>query len=276
MSGQHQVLISVAPVQATPHPIIPAEIAEDVFRCYQAGAAMVHLHVRDENGGLTPDPTLLNETLRRIRDLCDIVIEVSTGGVSNLNIEERCVPCHEDLVEAVSLNVGSVNLGKAVYQNPIQDVEYCVQSLMAGHKVPEIEVFELGMIHTVRQLQDKFGLPDPLLFALVFGHEGEMPATRAALDHMLSFLNVTFADKEVRPLWGYTQSARKDWDMMRYALELGADSIRVGFEDSDYLDADTRVETNAPIVQRAADLVRATGARPMTAAEARVCLRIGK
>ena len=272
--NEHKVLISVAPVNAAPHFIDPQAIAEDVFRCYQAGAAMVHLHVRDENGALTPDPALLNETLRRIRDLCDIVIEVSTGGVSDLTIEERCVPCHEDLVEAVSLNVGSVNLGTAVYRNPIRDVEYCVQSLMKGGKVPEIEVFELGMIHTVRQLQEQFGLKDPLLFALVFGHEGEMPATKAALDHMLSFLNVTFADRAVKPLWGYTQSARKDWNMMRYALELGADSIRVGFEDSDYLDAETRVSANAPIVQRAAELVHTTGGRPMTATEARQVLGI--
>ena len=182
------------------------------------------------------------------------------------------MPCHEDLVEAVSLNVGSVNLGQAVYRNPIREVEYCVQSLLDGGKVPEIEVFELGMIHTVRQLQEKFGLKDPSLFALVFGHEGEMPATKAALDHMLSFLNVTFADDA--PLWGYTQSARKDWDMMRYARELGADSVRVGFEDSDYLDPETRVDTNAPIVARAAELVRETGGRPMTPSEARALIGI--
>ena len=272
--NEHKVLISVAPVSAAPHPIDPQAIAEDVFRCYQTGAAMVHLHVRDENGALTPDFSLLADTIRRIRALCDIVIEVSTGGVSDLTIEERCVPCHEDLVEAVSLNVGSVNLGQAVYRNPIREVEYCVKSLLAGGKVPEIEVFELGMIHTVKQLQEQFGLQDPLLFALVFGHQGEMPATRAALDHMLSFLNVTFAGSVVQPLWGYTQSARRDWDMMRYALELGADSIRVGFEDSDYLDAQTRVDTNAPIVRRAAELVHETGGRPMTTAEARQCLGI--
>ena len=274
MMDQHKVLISVAPVSAVPHLIDPQAIADDVFRCYQAGAAMVHLHVRDENGALTPDFSLLAETIRRIRALCDIIIEVSTGGVSELTIEERCVPCREDLVEAVSLNVGSVNLGQAVYRNPIREVEFCVQSLMDGGKVPEIEVFELGMIHTVRQLKEKFGLKDPLLFALVFGHEGEMPATKAALDHMLSFLNVTFADNAIAPLWGYTQSARKDWEMMRYALELGADSVRVGFEDSDYLDPETRVEINAPIVARAAELVRETGGRPMTPAEARALLGI--
>ncbi len=267
----NKVLLSVAPVQAAPHPIIPQEIAADVYRCYQEGAAMVHLHVRDENGALTPDLSLLKETVDRIRDLCDIVVEVSTGGVSDLTIEERCVPCGADFVEAVSLNVGSVNLGKAVYRNPIDDVHYCVEKLMAGNKFPEIEVFELGMIHTVKLLQEEHGLKDPLLFALVFGHEGEMPSTRPALDHMLGFLKDTFGAEKIgrEVLWGYTQSARKDWDLMRYALSLGAHSLRLGFEDSDYLDPETRVSENWPILRKAAELVRESGAEPMTPAEVR-------
>ena len=270
----HKVMISVAPVSAALHPIIPEEIAEDVYQCYLEGASMVHLHVRDENGRLTPDPSLLKETVDKIREKCDIVIEVSTGGVSDLTIEERCVPCFQPYVEAVSLNVGSVNLGEAVYQNPIQDVRYCVKTLLEQKKVPEIEVFELGMIHTVKQLQEQYGLKDPLLFALVFGHGGEMPATIPALQHMLGFLKETFPEK--MPLWGYTQAGRRDWDMMRYALSLGADSVRVGFEDSDYLDPDTRVTVNAPIIRRAAEVVRETGAEPMTPAEVREMLKIGE
>ena len=266
----HKVMISVAPVSAAPHPNRPAEIAEDVFHCWQEGASMVHLHVRDENGALTPDPSLLLETIRRIQDLCDIVIEVSTGGVSNLTIEERCVPCFLPEVEAVSLNVGSVNLGEAVYQNPIKDVRYCVQTLLAQNKVPEIEVFELGMIYTVMQLQQDLGLKDPLLFALVFGHGGEMPATVPALHHMLGFLQETFPNQPL--LWGYTQAGRRDWDMMRHALALGADSIRIGFEDSDYLDPKTRVTENAPLIRRAAALVRETGGEPMTPEEVRTLL----
>ena len=126
----NKVMISVAPVAATDKVIIPEKIAEDVYNCYQAGAAMVHLHVRDQEGNLTPDMSLLEETLRMIRRDSDIIIEVSTGGVSNLNMKERCVPLYSDLVEACSLNVGSTNLGKAVYCNPIDDVEYCVQEIL--------------------------------------------------------------------------------------------------------------------------------------------------
>ncbi len=278
MSRQHEVLISVAPVSAAPHPIIPEEIAEDVFACYRAGAAMVHLHVRDENGALTPDLALTLETIRLIRERCDIVIEVSTGGVSDLTIRERCAPCIPEIIEANSLNVGSVNLGDAVYENPIGDVRYCVEQILDHGKFPEIEVFELGMIHTVRELTQEYtAFPSPLLFALVFGHPGEMPATEPALHHMLAFLGETFgkaALEEKRVLWGYTQAHRRDWKMMRYALSLGADSLRVGFEDSDRLEPEVRVNTNEPIVARAAELVREAEAVPMTAERARELLGI--
>ena len=275
-----EVLLSVAPVAPVPHPIIPDEIAADVCACHEAGAAMVHLHVRDAQGALTADPQLLRETLRLIRSRCDIIIEVSTGGVSDLTIRERCVPCDMALVEANSLNVGSVNLGEAVYCNPIGDVRYCVQEILRHHKFPEIEVFELGMIHTVHELVQEFpSFPKPLLFALVFGHPGELPATRPALHHMLDYLRETFREQDEAPdrkeiLWGYTQAHREDWEMMRYALSLGADSLRVGFEDSDISETSVHAQTNEPVVAQAAALIRESGAVPMTSARVRELLGI--
>lgn len=151
-----KIMLSVAPVSASDTDINPRKIADDVIECWKLGASMVHLHVRDVHGKLTPDMTLMDETIRYIREACDIVVEISTGGVSDLTIKERVQPCYAPYTEAVSLNVGSVNLGKAVYQNPIDDVEYCVGELIREDKRPEIEVFELGMINTVRELDEKF------------------------------------------------------------------------------------------------------------------------
>ena len=268
-----KVMISVAPVSASDTHIDPKTIAGDVLNCYREGASMVHLHVRDKRGRLTPDMTLLKETVELIREQSDIVIEVSTGGVSDLTIEERCQPCYAPYVEATSLNVGSVNLGEAVYQNPIKDVEYCVKQIIDNNKRPEIEVFELGMINTVKELSGRFDFVKPVLFALVFGHGGEMPATKEALRHMREYLYECFLEDEV--LWGYTQAHRKDWSMMSHALDEGASSIRIGFEDSDYLDPDTRVKTNAELIKRASQLVRSKGKEPMTPAEVRKMMHIG-
>lgn len=86
----NKIMISVAPVAATDILINPRAIARDGYECYKHGAAMVHLHCRDLNGRLTPDLSLLQETVAYIRKMCDIVVEISTSGVSNLTTEERC------------------------------------------------------------------------------------------------------------------------------------------------------------------------------------------
>lgn len=266
-------MISVAPVAASDENIDPVKIARDVVECYKRGASMVHLHVRDRKGRLTSDMGVLRETVEEIRKECDIVIEISTGGVSELTIGERCQPCYAHYVEAASLNVGSVNLGKAVYQNPIDDVRYCVKQILLHNKRPEIEVFELGMIHTVYELTKEFVFTEPILFALVFGHQGEMPATPAALKHMVDFLYETFPDKE-RVRWGYTQANRKNWEMVKEALAMGASSIRIGFEDSDYLSETVRADKNYKLIEKASGIVAAAGMEPMTPAEVRKMMQI--
>ena len=212
---ENKVLVSVAPVAADDKVIIPEKIAEDVYECYKAGAAMVHLHVRDREGNLTPDMTLLEETLRLIRKDSDIVIEVSTGGVSNLTIQERCAPLYSDLVEACSLNVGSTNLGKNVYSNPVDDVEYCVREILKQKKTPEVETFEIGHTWMMYELMKKYHFVSPVLFSIVLGHEGEAPATPQALAAMIQMI-------PAGTLWGITHARRKDFSLIAGALGMGA------------------------------------------------------
>ncbi len=267
-----KILISVAPVDAADKLNNPRAIARDVADCYKNGACMVHLHCRDLSGALTPDICLLEETVAYIRQYCpDIIIEISTGGVSNLTIEERCQTCYPSWVETNSLNVGSVNLGTAVYQNPIKDVEYCVSKIMENGKTPDIEVFELGMINAVRELDEKFHFKRPLLFALVFGHGGEMPATVPALDHMMGALKENFPNAN-DTVWGYTQAHRTDWEMVKIALDKGASAVRVGFEDSHCMGDGSISDTNAAIIAELTDVIKSKGMMPMTPQEARQML----
>lgn len=267
-----KIILCVAPVAAGDPLINPAAIAKDVYDCYKKGAAMVHLHVRDLNGRLTPCLSLLEETAAYIRELCDIIIEVSTGGVSNLTIEERVQPCYAPWVEAVSLNVGSVNLGEAVYANPIKDVRYCVRQIKDHLKLPETELFELGMANTLRELDDMYHLPRPLLLALVFGHPGEMPSTPAALRHMIDGVTDNFSREEI--LWGYTQAHRTDFEMVRTALSEGADALRIGFEDSDYITPGKRARSNAELIEETAKIIREMGFDTMSSEEMRKLLCI--
>jgi len=262
-----KVMISVAPVAATDKNIVPEKIAKDVLNCRKAGAAMVHLHVRAKDGSLTPDTTLLEETLRLIRKDSDIIIEVSTGGVSKLNIKERCAPLYVNLVEACSLNVGSTNLGRSVYANPPADVEYCVQEIIKTKKYPEVEVFEIGHTNTMEKLMHKYPFVDPVLFSIVLGHEGEAPATPQALAIMISMI-------PKGTLWGITHANRRDFGIVAAAVGMGAKTVRIGFEDSNYLDANTQVETNAPLVEKTAKLLAAMDKAPMTPAEARQLFKL--
>lgn len=267
-----KILLAVAPVSGADTLIHPEAIARDVKACRDAGACMVHLHCRDVNGRLTPDLSLLQETVLQIRRECDIVVEISTGGVSDLSIEERCQPCYAPWAECTSLNVGSVNLENAVYQNPIDDVRYCVQEIVKNHKVPETELFEVGMAKTLRDLADTYQIPRPLLIALVFGHEGEMPATPAGLRHLVQSLYDNFAPGDF--IWGYTEAHRQGWDMVRTALDMGAGTLRLGFEDSDFLSPGVRTRKNSDLIAEAAAIVREKGMEPMTPEECRKLLHI--
>lgn len=265
----NKVLVSVAPVSAADKVIIPEKIAEEVYECRKAGAAMVHLHVRDKEGNLTSDMTLLEETLAMIRRDSDIIIEVSTGGVSNLSIEERCAPLYSELVEACSLNVGSTNLGRSVYCNPADDVEYCVREILKQGKTPEVETFEIGHTWAMTQLMGRYNFPDPVLFSIVLGHEGEAPATPQALAAMIQMI-------PARAIWGITHARRKDYSLLAGAIGMGARTVRIGFEDSDYLDAHTRAAANAPLVEKTVKLLHAMDKESMTPEEARAFFHIGK
>lgn len=285
----NKVLISVAPVVATgetnyparisgrqilsmPHHERykihdPAKIAEDVIACSKAGAAMVHLHVRDSEGKLTSNMAVFEETVRLIRKESDIIIQASTGGISNLTIQERCAPLYHPMVEACSLNVGSTNLGQAVYLNPIGEVEYCVQEVLKNKKTPEVETFEIGHTHAAKELMAKYPFNNPVLFSIVLGHKGEAPATPEALTNMISMI-----PREA--LWGITHANRVDFSLIAAALGLGASTVRIGFEDSKYLDSKTMADTNLELVEKTVRLVRAMDKEPLTPMEARMKFNI--
>lgn len=263
-----KVIISVAPTSAASTEINPEKLAREVIEARKAGAAMVHMHIRDRAGKLTEDLSVYKETIEKITAGCDIVLQASTGGVSELNIRQRCAPVALEAVESVSLNVGSVNLGEAVYQNPINDVEYCVQEIIKHKKFPEIEVFELGMIHTVQELDKKFNLPKPIFYDIVLGHRGEMPATIDALVAMRSFL-------PKGALWGITHANRRDYSVMAAAIAMGASLVRIGFEDSDWLSETEKAQDNVQLVARIAEIIRVMGFELATPQDIRAMMALG-
>ena len=164
-----KVIISLAPVQAGTS-VDAVKLAEDVEKSVKLGAAMCHLHCRKPDGSLTPDISYMSECFEEILKRTDVVVQASTGGVSDMNIQERCNPLDYPKVESASLNGGTTNLGESVYINSFDDIRYCAEAVYRRKIIPETEVFDIGMIHNMEIVRKEQPFADPMLFNLVFGH----------------------------------------------------------------------------------------------------------
>lgn len=263
-----KVIVSVAPV-AGADPLLPELLAEDIQKCVDLGAGMCHLHCKTREGRLTPDTTVITEAFDRILEQRDIVVQVSTGGVSDMNMIERCYPLNYPRAESASLNGGSTNLGEAIYRNSNEDIKYCSKLCYEKGIIPEIEVFDIGMIHNIMRVKEEYPFREPLLFNLVFGHKGGMQPSIEALVAFRSFV-----PKDC--LWGVTHFGRDNWSFLAAAIAMGATVVRIGFEDSRYLGENETASSNNQLVEKLVHLIRAMELEPATPKEAREILGIPK
>ena len=261
-----KVIISLAPVKAGT-PIDAASLAEDVYKSVRAGAGMCHLHCRKPDGRLTADITYMEECFEEILKRTDVVVQASTGGISEMNIRERCYPLNYEKVECASLNGGSTNLGEALYVNTFDDIRYCADIAYRKGILPETEVFDIGMLHNIEIVAGEQPFTEPELFNLVFGHKGGMQPTIEALTAFRSFV-------PSGALWGVTHFERDNWTFLAAAIAMGATVIRVGFEDSAYLCEQKKAKYNYQIVEKTAALVRAMGLEPASPQEVREILHL--
>lgn len=264
---ERKIIISVAPV-AGPDPLLPELLSEDVAECVKAGAGMCHLHCKNREGRLTPDTETIIEAFEQIRKKTDVVIQASSGGISEMTIAQRCHPLTEyKKVESASLNGGSTNLGEAIYRNSFEDIRYCAGVCYEKEIIPEIEVFDIGMIHNIELVKKEQPFRSPVLFNLVFGHMGGMQPTIEALTAFRSFVPGDC-------LWGVTHFGRDNWTFLAAAIAMGAAVVRIGFEDSRYLEEGTNAEYNYQLVERLRKLVHAMGLEAATPEETRRILGI--
>lgn len=262
-----KVIISLAPIPGPAAPVLKEAVVCDIVKSIDAGAAMCHIHSKDMAGNLTPDISLITELFENVREQRDVVIQASTGGVSKMSIEERCHSLEYKKVESASLNGGSTNLGEAVYINSFEDIRYCAKICYEKDILPEIEVFDIGMINNVNLVRKELPFKDPVLFNLVFGHKGGMQPTVEALSAFKSFVP---ADT----LWGVTHFGRDNWTFLAAAIAMGATVVRIGFEDSPYLADGVNADSNYLVVERLVQLIRAMGLEPATPNEAREILNL--
>ena len=252
------------------NPLTPEEITEDVLNCYRAGACQVHLHTRDLKGNPTFELDVFSQTIHAIREHSDMIIQGSTGGLSDLSLADRCVSLNVPEVEIASLNMGSVNFGETVYINTMPDLRYWAKRQQEANVVPEMELFDLSHVECCTRLADEGVIRRPLHYNFCVGPGGS--SNLSATGRNLALL---CALTEPGTTWGINHDSMKDFSILACAIGMGANAVRVGFEDSFYYAEGKLARTNAELVERLVALIRAMGCEPATPAEAREMLEIG-
>ena len=270
-----KLLVTVAPTGAETAkgdcPQLPTtleELVETAQRCEAAGAAMIHVHIRDDAHEPTLDVRRLTDTVDALREATDLVVQLSTGGSVHDPLESR-LKVLDAGPDSCSLTMGTTNFGDGVFLNPWPFVAELYQLAQAREVVPEFELFDLGHAHSLHRLLDKFGLPygGRVHCDLVMNVPGGMPGTADALVAAVQAL------PDVVTSWSATGIGRSTLAVALAALSKGG-HLRVGMEDVLTLARGVPVEHNAQLVERAVALGRLVQRDPMTPAEARDLLQV--
>jgi 3-keto-5-aminohexanoate cleavage enzyme len=252
-------------------PYSPEEIVESAVESHKAGAAIVHIHVRDPKTG-RPDfkIELFKKTLEGIRERCDMIVNLTTsglflGGTDTISQRLQPISLKPDLC---SLDIGSMNFHDRPFINPPEWAEAAAKGMQRNGVKPELEVFEAGHIYQALYLIDKGWIENPPYFQLCMGTKWGMEASPENLMFMKSKL-------PANALWSVLGVGRDQLPMITMAILLGG-NIRVGFEDNIYLKKGVLASSNAQMVEMAADLAERLGRTVVTAEEARRILGIRK
>ncbi|TVR56652.1 MAG: 3-keto-5-aminohexanoate cleavage protein [Spirochaetaceae bacterium] len=270
MKALDRIIVAVAPVAhvghelpaGTKNPITVDEVADEAARCWNEGASIVHLHVRDETGEQVSDRTFFGRTLDRIRGETELIVNGSTGAITPLSLEERCVSLDDPRVEVGSLNMGSVNFGETVYINTVPDIRFWANRMRERNVVPELETFNPSMITTAFALRDEGILADPLHFNFVLGFKNAISSDARNLFYLADLLPDGTE-------WGLVHEGMIDLSLVAAAIGLGARTVRVGFEDGAFLRPGVAARSNAELVANVVALIRTIGKEVATPAEAR-------
>ncbi len=256
--------------EQTPYlPISAEEIGREAEACRNAGAAMIHLHVREPDGRPSQSATLFAAAIREVRRRTDILIQVSTGGAVGMTADERCGPLSLDGPERpdmATLTTGTVNFGDDVFLNPRPLVREIARRLRDRRIVPEIECFDAAMIDEALALAKEGLLDLPAHFDFVLGVPGALAATPEALRFLAGRLPEACT-------WTVAAMGRHELPFAALAIEMGGNA-RVGLEDNLYLAKGRLAKGSHELCAEVAKLAAARGRPLATPGEARRLLRL--
>jgi uncharacterized protein (DUF849 family) len=258
-------------------PYTPAEIAEEARRAYEAGAAVVHIHARTDEGGPTYEPATYAAIAAETKKRCPVILNFSTGGAGPM--ESRVAHIAQVKPPIGALNMGSMNYAKYsqkrrdfvfdfVFENPFRDISFLLGVMKEANVKPELECFDVGHTNSIWPLIDKGLLKRPLQFSFIMGVLGGIRASAE---------NLALQAREAPPdsTWEVIGISHEQWRMVGAALSLGG-NVRVGLEDNFYLDSAGKemAKSNGELVAKAVRMARDMGREPATVDEARRLLTL--
>lgn len=271
------VVITVAITGSVPrkkdNPALPVTVAEQIestHEAFEAGATIVHIHVRNADESPSSSPELFAAVQEGVRSHCPgMIVQFSTGGrgrdpaarASSLSLAP----------DMASLATGSVNFPSIVYENQPPLVDLLASEMQKHGTRPEIEAFDLSHLHGARRLVEAGLIDDRPHVQFVMGIKNALPAEEPVLDLMLSEL------RRVLPMatWTAAGIGRHQAEVMGWVLARGGVAVRTGLEDNIRITKDRLARSNAELVELAAALCARHGSRPATPAEARAILGLG-
>ncbi|MBZ9685151.1 3-keto-5-aminohexanoate cleavage protein [Clostridium estertheticum] len=246
-------------------PYTVLEIANEAEKAYRAGASIIHLHVRQDDGTPTQDRERFSACMKAIKDRCpDVIVQPSTGGAVGMSNAERLQPV--DLrPEMATLDAGTCNFGgDDVFVNTENTIKEFGEKMIELGVKPEIEVFDKGMIDMAIRLQKKGFIKTPMHFNFVMGVNGGISATPRDL---------VFMEGSIPAGSTFTVSGigRSEFQMAAMAIVMGG-HVRVGFEDNVYIEKGIPAKSNAELVERVVRLAKELGREIASPKEAREIL----
>lgn len=248
-------------------PITPEEIADDVFECWKAGAAVAHLHMRDDNQKGTMDKERFVKTAKLIKERCDIVLNLTTSGELNTTNERRMAHLVAIKPELASYDCGSMNwMHMAVFENSPQFLEKLGKLMIENNIKPEIECFDAGMLYNALYYIKKGILKTPAHFQLCLGAPGGMMAT---VENLIFLKNLLPEEST----WSAFGVGAQHLPILFTTMALGG-HIRVGMEDNVYYSKGVLAKSNAQFVERAVRISKEFGREIASPDEARKILGV--
>ncbi|MEM6723882.1 MAG: 3-keto-5-aminohexanoate cleavage protein [Bacteroidota bacterium] len=260
-------------------PYTPVELGEEAKRAVDAGASIVHIHAREDNGMPSWRLEVFEQIHEEVRKRCpNVIINYSTGAIG-IPLEDRLRHVAALKPDMAAFNMGSMNYAiyskkskqfywNAVFENSFDTMQTVVKTMNEAGTTPEMECFDTGHIRNAEPLRDMGLIPENACYSLVMGVLGGIPASTENLMHQI---------KQVPPgnFWQVIAISRKQWQMAAVACTMGG-NFRVGLEDNFYLPTGEMAKSNGECVEAGVQLARMMGREIATIEETRSMLNIPK